>query len=109
MEGCTMDWPTNFAHRRNADGSYDSICTKCFLTAAWAEKEESLSSSESAHVCEPSVLYLVNQGSIPAPIPMLGLIAVDSIAGADKSTSTHYRKFPLRTKLRLTIKPDRAD
>jgi hypothetical protein len=25
---------TNFAHRHNSDGSYDSICTKCYATVA---------------------------------------------------------------------------
>ena len=104
-----MHGSTNFAHRRNSDGSYDSICTKCYATAASAEKEESLSSSESAHVCDPSALYLVNEGSIPARIPMLGLAAWGSSARADESRRTQYRKFPLQTKLRLTIKPDRAD
>ena len=103
-----MQGPTNFAHRRNADGSYDSICLKCYATAARAENEELLSSSESAHVCDSSALYLVNQGSIPVRIPMLGLVTWSS-TGADESRPTHYQKFPLQTKLRLTIKPDRDD
>ena len=101
---------TSFAHRRNFDGSYDSICTKCFATVAMAEKEEELSPAESAHLCDPSALYLVNQGSIPVRIPMLlGQAAGDSSARADKSRPTHYQKFPLQTKLRLTVTPDRAD
>ena len=103
-----MDESTNFAHRRNSDSSYDSICLKCYATAAWARKEESLSAPESTHVCDPSALYLVNQGSVPETIPMLGLIAWSSGADGDGSRPLRYQKFPLKTKLRLTVKPDRA-
>ena len=100
---------TNFAHRHNSDGSYDSICTKCYATVASAGKEEALSSSESAHVCDPFALYLAEQGSIPVSMPMLGQVAGDSSEGADESRPNHSWKFPLQTKLRLTIKPDRVD
>ena len=99
---------TNFVHRHNSDGSYDSICTKCDATAASAGKEEALSSSESAHVCDPFALYLAEQGSIPVSVPMLGLVAWGS-TGAGESRATHYQQFPLKTKLRLLIKPDRTD
>jgi hypothetical protein len=102
---------TSFAHRRNFNGSYDSICTKCFATVAIGEKEEALSPSESTHVCDPSALYLVNQGSIPVRIPTLWLreAAGDSGVRADKSIPIHFQKFSLQTKLRLTVKPGRAD
>jgi hypothetical protein len=99
---------SNFAHRHNSDGSYDSICTKCYATVASAGKEEALSSPESAHVCDPFALYLAEQGSIPVSVPMLGLVAWSSTA-ADESRPTHYQQFPLKTKLRLLIKPDRTD
>jgi hypothetical protein len=82
MEGYTMHGPTNFVHRHNADGSYDSICLKCYATAARAKKEESLSSPESAHVCDPTALYLADQGSVPVGVPMLGLIAASGSARA---------------------------
>ena len=103
-----MHRSTNFAHRHNSDGSYDSICTKCYATAASAGGEEALSSPESAHVCDPMALYLAEQGSIPVSVPMLGLVAWSS-TGAGESRPTHYQTFPLKTKLRLTIKPGRAD
>jgi hypothetical protein len=67
-----MHRQTNFAHRRNSDGSYDSICTECYATAARAGTEESLLWSESAHVCDISDLDLVHQGSTPASIPAVG-------------------------------------
>jgi hypothetical protein len=99
----------SFAHRRNRNGSYDSICTKCYATVASAESEEALSSLESAHVCDPFTLALIEQNSFLTPIPVSGLAAWSSNAGADGSRPTRYEKVPLQTKLRLTIKPHRAD
>jgi hypothetical protein len=104
-----MQPSSSFPHRHNFDGSYDSICTKCYATVARAEKEESLSSSESTHVCHTMApLYLAREGPIPAYTPMLGLVAWSSGAAADKSGPTHHRRFPLRTEIRLTVKPDRV-
>jgi hypothetical protein len=40
-----------FAHRHNQDGSYDSICVKCFATIATERVEEMLAESEQKHVC----------------------------------------------------------
>ena len=40
-----------FYHRRNHDGTWDSICMKCFLTVTNAPKEEDLESSEECHDC----------------------------------------------------------
>jgi hypothetical protein len=54
----------SFAHRRNFDGNYDSICTRCYATAASAGNEETLSSSEAAHVCEPRGVYLADHDSV---------------------------------------------
>jgi hypothetical protein len=104
-----MHGPISFAYRRNSDGSYDSICLRCYATAASARKDESLSSSESAHVCDPSALDRVNQGSIPEGTPMSGLVEWSSSAGADESRPTRHPEFPIQTKLRLTIKPARAN
>jgi hypothetical protein len=41
-----------FQHRQNADKSYDSICLKCFLTAAKAGCEEDLEKLEPEHRCD---------------------------------------------------------
>ena len=38
-----------FPHRRNRDGSYDSICTLCFATVASSETEEELGEAEAKH------------------------------------------------------------
>jgi hypothetical protein len=42
-----------FPHRRNNDGSYDSICTECFVTIATAKDESQLAGAEGTHVCNP--------------------------------------------------------
>ena len=39
-----------FTHRLNPDGSYDSICMYCFLTAATSQTEDQLASLERDHV-----------------------------------------------------------
>jgi hypothetical protein len=54
-----------FPHRHNSDGSYDSICTRCFATVATAQNESELAFHESAHVCEPVTLYRFSQGLSP--------------------------------------------
>jgi len=41
-----------FPHRRNPDGSFDSICRKCFRTVATRRNEADLAQAEREHVCE---------------------------------------------------------
>jgi hypothetical protein len=43
-------------HRKNRDGSYDSICLVCFATIASARREEDLRGPEKSHVCRPATL-----------------------------------------------------
>jgi hypothetical protein len=50
---------SQFYHRVNADQTIDSICLRCFLTAARVENEADLHEREAAHECnnkEPSTL-----------------------------------------------------
>src|ERR1700738_4501301 len=49
--------PVVFPHRRNRDGSFDSICLKCLLTIANARSETDLAKPETYHVCNPSILF----------------------------------------------------
>jgi hypothetical protein len=42
---------TIFPHRRNPDGTFDSICPTCFLTVSAKRNETELSMDESNHVC----------------------------------------------------------
>ena len=39
-----------FTHRQNPDGSYDSICMFCFLTAATSSTEDQLARLEQGHI-----------------------------------------------------------
>ena len=41
-----------FPHRRNPDGSFDSICPNCFRTVATRRNEADLAQTEREHVCE---------------------------------------------------------
>jgi len=45
-----------FPHRRNPDGSFDSICLDCLLTIASRQTEDELIAAERAHVCKTSLL-----------------------------------------------------
>jgi hypothetical protein len=42
---------TFYPHRRNKDGTFDSICLKCFLTVAHTETEAELLAYDRVHVC----------------------------------------------------------
>jgi len=48
-----------FAHRTNPDGTIDSICKTCLVTAGTAEEPEALKAIEDAHVCEPWRLEVI--------------------------------------------------
>jgi len=45
-----------FSHRRNADGTLDSICTDCFVTIASEMSEADLVSKEGTHRCDPLLI-----------------------------------------------------
>jgi hypothetical protein len=50
---------SQFYYRENANGTMDSICLRCYLTAATAESEADLHEREAAHQCpdkEPSLI-----------------------------------------------------
>ena len=57
----------SFPHRRNVDGSHDSICTVCLATVATVQREWELADCESTHVCEPMNLYRISHGLLPWP------------------------------------------
>lgn len=48
--------PRFFPQRRNPDGSFDSICTRCFQTIASGKSEPELAKMNLAHVCDAGVL-----------------------------------------------------
>jgi hypothetical protein len=41
-----------FPHRQNMDGSYDSICQRCFRTVSTRKTEAELAKDEFRHICE---------------------------------------------------------
>ena len=45
-----------FPHRRNKDGSLDSICLKCFATVGSQMTEAELTELDEAHVCSSTPL-----------------------------------------------------
>jgi hypothetical protein len=50
---------SQFHRRQNADGTIDSICLRCFLTAASAENETDLHKRETAHQCADKESFML--------------------------------------------------
>lgn len=48
-----------FAHRKNIDGTFDSICLTCYRTAGSSLIENGLESHETHHICRPVDLWYV--------------------------------------------------
>jgi hypothetical protein len=42
-----------FPHRKNSDGSIDSICSRCAATVANTRDESTLQAAEQSHACTP--------------------------------------------------------
>lgn len=61
-----------YPHRRNRDGSLDSICPRCIATIATSTKEADLKRPESAHICETWRLAYYQQASLPINIQFAG-------------------------------------
>ena len=47
----------NYAHRKNTDNTFDSICLTCFRTAGSSLIESGLISHEVHHTCRPADLW----------------------------------------------------
>jgi len=54
-----------FAHRRNSNGTIDSICRRCFVTVANAIEPSDLEQSEHQHICDPWVVAKYQQDVQP--------------------------------------------
>jgi hypothetical protein len=57
----TTDMKGKFHYRVNADGTIDSICLRCFLTAAKAENESDLHELEAIHQCDYNEPFLLTE------------------------------------------------
>ena len=65
----TLQHAAIFPHRRNRDGSFDSICMTCFRTVATKYKETELNDAEKDHTCERSAV--AQRGGGPMRVPSL--------------------------------------
>jgi hypothetical protein len=63
-----MNVPGIYPHRRNRDGSYDSICLTCFMTASHATKEAELDKQDEMHVCWTSLLLQSGYSHLAQPM-----------------------------------------
>jgi hypothetical protein len=55
---------SGFIHRPNNDGSFDSICLRCFRTIESDKNGRSLAMMESQHECEPKDLIRLKRQEI---------------------------------------------
>jgi hypothetical protein len=46
----------SFAHSGNEDGTFDSICPRCFQTLVRRARESDLQRAESSHVCDSATV-----------------------------------------------------
>jgi hypothetical protein len=53
---------SGFSHRLNNDGSFDSICLRCFRTIASNNHEIALAAVEARHECELADLIRIQGG-----------------------------------------------
>jgi len=51
---------TDYAHRENPDGTFDSICLHCYLTVMQANTEQALAVAEAQHSCPPDSMLASN-------------------------------------------------
>ena len=58
-----------FVHRRNQDGTLDSICRECFITVATSRREVDLERSERTHACDPWTVDRFKKLAKPDPGP----------------------------------------
>jgi len=71
-----------FAHRHNLDGTWDSICTKCFLTVASEGAEDGLSTHERHHNCDSLMKARHTHTGYPEPLRGAGAMLEDRRASA---------------------------
>ncbi|HEY4380141.1 MAG TPA: hypothetical protein VGN01_07325 [Acidobacteriaceae bacterium] len=62
--------PSLFPHRVNRDGSFDSICKRCFLTIASCASETELAAAEREHMCDgPPLLHSFSLAGVGSLVP----------------------------------------
>jgi hypothetical protein len=56
-----------FTHRRNPDGTFDSICMSCFQTVGHEVRESDLAAAEANHKCIVKLIELRPPKKSPEP------------------------------------------
>lgn len=56
--------PATFRHRHNPDGTWDSICVKCYLTVETTMLEEDLVGAERSHDCAELLAFKASRQSL---------------------------------------------
>jgi hypothetical protein len=51
----------DYAHRKNTDGTCDSICLYCFSTVASAQSQAELGALEEHHMCDAKTAFRKRQ------------------------------------------------
>jgi hypothetical protein len=57
----------SFRHRENLDGSWDSICLRCYATAAHSYGEGLLAEAEQGHCCDETRWFFQQPASGALP------------------------------------------
>ncbi len=65
-----------YPHRHNHDGSFDSICRRCFATVGHTMNEATLVELEKIHYCDPCLL--AGREVLLSRIPRVGISLVPS-------------------------------
>jgi len=55
----------SFRHRENLDGTWDSICMRCYATAAHSHEQRSLGNVELRHRCDETSWLYKEPGGMP--------------------------------------------
>jgi hypothetical protein len=71
----------SFRHRENLDGTWDSICMRCYATAAHSHREMLLSAAESEHHCDEGSWTFKEPGSVSGISPTPKLIQFPAPGG----------------------------
>ena len=53
-----------FSRRKNADGTHDSICRRCFATIATEDDQDVLLAQEARHSCKEEDLLRIQQPEV---------------------------------------------
>jgi hypothetical protein len=87
IPGCRgiLTMKEKFHHRLNADGTIDSICLSCFLTAARADIGSDLQELLAAHQCDNKEPFILSDTSMNRFLFLPGTLGMASALNATSS------------------------